>query len=259
MLAKNRIPDGDYPPMVEVPRVSGLTVARARDMLHAAGLGLDFKFGQDTDLVGNQNPYPGKVVPSRTVVTLGNLKARVPEVVGMKYSEAAKLLQDLHGFKVISTLSIDNDLAITDQLPLAGLFKPRGSQINIQHMVPIPDVEALDVDAAVRKLKDAGFAVNVETQYVAGDPVYAVFPRNKVALGSEVRITPGVKVPNIVGMSSSQAELALSRSGVQGRIGAILTQKGPRSEPVVHSQGIVPGRTMSRKEQLVINIIQYVQ
>ncbi len=265
MAEKNALPPGDYPPEVEVPQVTGQTLGAARQLLHQNGLipELTTEFAQDGDLVRSQLLVAGKVVPSRTVVRLGRIMGRVPNVVGMPFAEAAELLRNQEGFRVHYDTSLPPEMPVTHQDPKAGGLLQRGLQVDLTNMVKMPEVEGLPIEEAARNLAEVGLQPSSRGA-LAGDRVFSQFPKGNrlVARGQTARLTPGVPAPNLLG-NYAAAEAALKRLSLRGSI--VSTRNVFTSDPLIASaaptvewQSVRPGVLVSRQTGIGVKVIRSV-
>lgn len=265
LAQKNALPPGDYPAEVEVPQVTGQSLGAARRLLHERGLipELTTEFAHDGDLVRSQLVVAGKVVPSRTVIRLGRIMGRVPNVVGMPFAAAAELLRNQEGFRVNYDTTLPPEMPVTHQDPRAGALLQRGLQIELTNMIKMPAVEGLGIDEASRLIAAAGLQPTSRGA-LPGDRVFSQFPKHNrlVARGQTARLTPGVPAPNLLG-NYAAAEAALKRLSLRGSI--VSTRNVFTSDPLIASaaptvewQSVRPGVLVSRQAGIGVKVIRSV-
>jgi len=234
----------------QVPRVVGLSAARALERLQAAGLkGRTVKVAsrRPRDQVLKQSPAPGTEVKTDSVVVLTTSKGprtgTVPSVVGITEASARSTLEGL-GYKVAVTRIQSSQPRgfVVSQEPTAGARAAKGTVVTINVSqgatttttpttptrppgTRVPNVVGLAQRVAVARLQSAGFRVD---SYPARSPrprgtVTAQGPpggaravpksvvRIDVSLGSGRR--PLRTVPDVVGMTETQAKQVLVQAG----------------------------------------------
>ena len=230
----------------QVPRVVGLSAARALVRLQAAGLrGRTVKAAsrRPKDQVLKQSPAPGTELRkgSEVVLTIsrGPRTGTVPSVVGITEASARSTLEGL-GYKVAVTRVQSSQPRgfVVSQNPTSGTRAAKGTVVTINVSQgatttttpttptrppgkPVPGVVGLAQRVAVARLQNAGFKVDsypaastrprgtVITQRPAGGTRAAQgsLVRIDVSLGSGRR--PLRTVPDVVGMTEAQAKQAL--------------------------------------------------
>jgi len=230
---------------VKVPVVLGMTQAEAVAAVEAAGLVAkvtEVEGDGAAGTVATQNPAEGTEVAKGSSVTIGVVKptpdVAIPDVRGRTLAEATAILTEA-GFRVTSTEgasdSIEKGLVI-EQAPLAGSTAPAGSTVAVivssgtgSTNVSVPDVEGMTRASAEKALSDAGLKVLVAespSTTVAKDVVISQLPAagDSVAPGTSVgiQVSSGapanpdqVTVPDVVGMSLTDAQKALSDVGLK--------------------------------------------
>jgi eukaryotic-like serine/threonine-protein kinase len=231
----------------QVPRVVGLSAARALERLQAAGLrGRTVKVAsrRPRDQVLKQSPAPGTQLKKDSAVVLTTSKGprtgTVPSVVGITEASARSTLEGL-GYKVAVTRIQSSQPRgfVVSQSPTSGTRAAKGTLVTINvSQAPttttttpttpgtrVPNVVGLAQRVAVARLQRAGFRVDsypapsarprgtVTAQGPAGGaraaPMSVV--RIDVSLGSGRR--PLRTVPDVVGMTETQAKQVLVRVG----------------------------------------------
>ena len=274
----------------EVPRVVGLSAARALVRLQAAGFkGRTVKAAsrRPRDQVLEQSPAAGTELKNGSVVVLtiskGPRTSTVPSVVGITEASARSTLEGL-GYEVAVTKvqSTQPRGFVVSQKPAAGTRAAKGTTVTINVSQgptatttpttptrppgkPIPNVVGLAQRVAVARLQSAGFKVDsyptastrprgtVVTQSPAGGTRAgpSALVRIGVSLGSGKR--PLRTVPDVVGMTEAQAKQALVETGFTVR--SIDQPAADRSEKdVVLDQRPAAGGTIPAGSQVLITV-----
>jgi len=234
----------------QVPRVVGLSAARALERLQAEGLkGRTVKVAsrRPRDQVLKQSPAPGTELKKDSVVVLTTSKGprtgAVPSVVGITEASARSTLEGL-GYKVAVTRAQSSQPRglVVSQKPTAGTRAAKGTVVTINVSqgstttttpttptrppgTRVPNVVGLAQRVAVARLQSAGFRVDSYpapsrrprgTVIAQGPPggaraVPKSVVRIDVSLGSGRR--PLRTVPDVVGMTETQAKQVLVRAG----------------------------------------------
>ncbi|MBI5231656.1 MAG: Stk1 family PASTA domain-containing Ser/Thr kinase [Coriobacteriales bacterium] len=172
---------GAFEPSISVPNLRGKTVAQAADALKAEGLAIgttrsQFDANVEAGRVLEQDPTPGTQVESgakvNLVISRGVEKVEVPDVVGKTDSEAAQILQDA-GFALTlpkREFSGKPEGTVLSQDPEGGSSQPKGSSITLtvskgQQLIEVPNVEGKGQSNATAILEDAGFSVDISTEF----------------------------------------------------------------------------------------------
>ena len=233
-------PDEVVVDVVDVPSVEGLDVQEARELLLEAGLAQpDVEFETNDEVPVNQvfaqNPPPGERVEPNSVVTLrvsSGTADTVPSVIGSLREEAVATLQEFQYVVTEVTAASPQDAGtVISQSPSPGSVLAPGSTVEITvstgpEVMPVPDVEGLDVIAAVNALREEGFVVNAtqieepseeieEGKVTRTEPAAAQL----VAVGSQISIVvstgvPTVPVPSVVNLLIDSARSTLLLEGL---------------------------------------------
>ncbi len=234
-------PDEVVVDVVDVPSVEGLDVQEARELLLEAGLAQpDVEFETNDEVPVNQvfaqNPPPGERVEPNSVVTLrvsSGTADTVPSVIGSLREEAVATLQEFQYVVTEVTAASPQDAGtVISQSPSPGSVLAPGSTVEITvstgpEVMPVPDVEGLDVIAAVNALREQGFIVNPtqieepseeieEGKVTRTEPAAAQL----VAVGSQISIVvstglPTVQVPAVTNLLADSAIQALRNVGLE--------------------------------------------
>ena len=234
-------PDEVVVDVVDVPSVEGLDVQKARELLLEAGLAQpDVEFETNDEVPVNQvfaqNPPPGERVEPNSVVTLrvsSGTADTVPSVIGSLREEAVATLQEFQYVVTEVTSASPQDAGtVISQSPSPGSVLAPGSTVEITvstgpEVMPVPDVEGLDVIAAVNALREQGFIVNptqIEepSEEIEVGKVTRTEPAaaQLVAVGSQISIVvstglPTVQVPAVTNLLADSAIQALRNVGLE--------------------------------------------
>ncbi len=226
--------------LIDVPDVEGIDVQTAREVLLEAGLGLpDVSFEPNNEIPANevfgQNPPSGERVEPDTVVELrvsSGTADTVPNVIGETQESATSILQGLgYTVTVVTTASPQDAGTVISQSPPSGAALAPGQPVEISvssgpEVVPIPDVEGLDLVAAINLIRDAGFTVDPNQQTEAseeieeGRVIRTNPPANTlVAAESQVSVVistglPTIEVPAVTDLFADTAITTLRNQGL---------------------------------------------
>lgn len=251
------------PQLVTVPSLTGMTWDEASQTLTDLGLIAEKNnaSGLHSDSVRNQNVTAGKKVYTGTTVRVG-LVAIVPNIVGMTFSEAYSTLTDECGFKMKYNTNLSAEYKVTHQKPSAGSVLARGQSVSAACMVQVPSVEGLTVSEAQEKLAEAKLNNSLATEFESSDLVLKQTNAGRtVPALSVIKLTPGVEVPNLIGMGGNRANAELVRTGVKGnaRVKLIPTpNQFMHGRSTVVWQGYRAGQYISRTQTMNVNITKYI-
>jgi serine/threonine-protein kinase len=245
---------------VTVPDVVGQPVGLARATIEAEGLRVRVERVandlQPEGTVVRQQPEGGTLVDRGTEVTLvvsaGAGMVTVPDVVDQTFEDAAATLKGA-GLQVERrdepSERVEAGRVIRTR-PAAGRRVEAGSVVVVfvssgAELVTVPDVTGTDQVAATQTLNRAGFAVEKVTEpsdtvdaglVIRTDPpAGAAAPR-----GSTVRLVVSsgpdtVAVPDVVGMTQSQATAALRSAGFTVRVVPVASTPANRGRVIAQS------------------------
>ncbi len=165
------------PPKVNVPDLVGMTRSQLEVRLKASGLklgGTSNEFSlEPKGVVVSQSPEGSRVRWGSTVSVVfskGPQSLEVPQVVGLKYADAAKALKRA-GFVAVSVDSYSDDVPegrVASVEPGEGESVPEGSEIEVLVSIgpefeelTMPDVRNLSLDDASARLRDKGLRIEV--------------------------------------------------------------------------------------------------
>ena len=200
---------------VQVPDVTGLSVAEASAALKTEGLTLGTQTQQASDTVPegrviDQSPESDTQVDQGRAVSVtvssGVEETGVPSLVGLSLDQASQALRQA-GLEVGATTSVASDQTRNTVLkvsPKEGETVPAGSSVDIRYASgsnKVPDVVGKDEATAQNQLEQAGFQVPTPAEQESADQspgtVLSQTPSagETSRLGSTVRITVAVAPP----------------------------------------------------------------
>ena len=262
-----------------VPNIVGKTPAQADSLLQASELYLGSQTTLETTnvslegTIASQQYGVGTVRPVNTsvnyVVYIPNTTTTVPNITNQTTSVATSLLASAElqlGYKTGETETSNTSLhnKIYTQSPSSGQVVPVNSSVNYTLYVPlktgtIPNIVGQTPSVASSTLTSAGFSLGYQTgttytnNQVDVGKIVTQSPASGTTqnLGSSVNYTtyvlnPNVTVPNIVGLSFTAANTALTNAGLN--VGTVTETPTFTSTDVgkVQSQGTAAGSSVAR-------------
>ncbi|MGH3117781.1 MAG: Stk1 family PASTA domain-containing Ser/Thr kinase [Gaiellales bacterium] len=224
---------------VPVPLVEGLRQDNAEGIIEEAGLVVKVIEGPDDEVragfVADQDPEAGTEISNGGQVTIfvstGPRKTTVPDVVGLKYDDAVKLLRDAGlDWRRRDVFSDRRAGRVVAQEPESGEEVVEGTVVLLRvskgaEKVTVPNVLDQTESSARAELEQAGFEVQVlqaPSDNTAEGLVSDQAPDagEKVEKGSTIQITVSsgpqtVTVPDVVGLSQESAEQELQDAGFE--------------------------------------------
>jgi beta-lactam-binding protein with PASTA domain len=228
---------------VPLPNLVGLNIDEAQQTLKNLGLTAKTIPSPVSDAPANtvtsQSPRAGFVVREGRSITLEvstPTTVAVPSLVGSSDEEARNVLAQLALELGTITYDFSNDISeglIISQNPPPQTNVPVPSEVSISvsrgpnvPTVSMPDVRGQNIDAAKTRLRGLGFT-NIDTvpSSVSNDAPQTVTqqsPAPKQSITVSTRVTLGYslssqivrQVPNLVGMSLANAQMALHNAGL---------------------------------------------
>ncbi|HZI91495.1 MAG TPA: PASTA domain-containing protein [Thermoleophilaceae bacterium] len=264
------------PEKVDVPRVTGLQLAQARERLDRAGFDKveverERSFAE-VDRVLRQDPDSGEAAPQEDPVTLfvsdGPGKVRVPSVRNTPQERAIKDL-DKVGLKVTAdpqpSDEVKKGFAIGTS-PRAGAEVDRGARVRLfvssgPERITVPDVVGVTRETAESRITGLGLEVNVDTEETdeADDgEVLRQTPEGgtQADRGDEVTIVVArepeqVSVPNVEGLSRQDALAALRDAGLSPTVRERATQN-EAEDGIVLEQRPGGGLTVDAGDSVIV-------
>jgi beta-lactam-binding protein with PASTA domain/predicted Ser/Thr protein kinase len=226
---------------VEIPDLTGVPAEQAFEILQ--DMDLKVRAIQETSeeiavgLVIRTNPPAESDVETGSfvdvIVSAGQEEFGVPNVIGENVDVAVSRIE-AQGFTVgnreyVDTDDVDENLVIA-QSPDGGSTAPPGTAVDLivsagPSSIEVPDVSGKSVETATLELARAGFE-NIETEEVFDPDVLEGFvietnpaagqnvPRDATITIVASKGPEPVDIPNLVGMSTSQADQALTALGL---------------------------------------------
>jgi serine/threonine-protein kinase len=241
---------------VPVPLVEGLRQDNAEGIIEEAGLVVKVIEGPDDEVragfVADQDPEAGTEISDGGQVTIfvstGPRKTTVPDVVGLKYDDAVKLLRDAGlDWRRRDVFSDRRAGRVVAQEPESGEEVVEGTVVLLRvskgaEKVTVPNVLDQTESSARAELEQAGFEVQVlqaPSDNTAEGLVSDQAPDagEKVKKGSTVQITVSsgpqtVTVPNVEGQDEDSATQELEDAGFEVKV-----EEQPTDDPL--QDGIV--------------------
>jgi beta-lactam-binding protein with PASTA domain/predicted Ser/Thr protein kinase len=227
---------------VPVPLVEGLRQDNAEAIIEEAGLAVKIIEGPDEEVragfVADQDPEAGTEISDGGQVTIyvstGPRKTTVPDVVGLKYDNAVKLLRDAGlDWRRRDVFSDRRSGRVVAQDPESGEEVVEGTIVLLRvskgaETVTVPDVLDQSESSARAELEGAGFEVQVLQAPSDDTPEGLVAdqapdPGEKAKKGSTVQITISsgpqtVTVPNVEGQDENSARDDLEDAGFEVQV-----------------------------------------
>ncbi len=261
------------PANVDAPNLVGLTEKAARDRLAAAGLAVrvfEVPSDEPQGTVVAQNPGSGERVSKDARVRINLSKGRstvvAPDVVGVTESAARDQLAPLGlSVRVVQVPSDEPSGIVVSQSPASASKVAKNATVRLNvskgRTISVPDTEGLAEQEARSQLASLGFEARI-VQQVSNQPAGTVVSQSpaagsNVSKGGTVTLTVSkgtglVDVPDVVGLSRSEAETTLRNAGL--RAGSVI--KVPSDEPVgtVVAQYPRPGQQRKNNAPVQINV-----
>ncbi len=224
---------------VSTPRLTGMAEGIAKTEAQSEGFTFkvkEHKFSETAPLgtVMSTSPSPGaKILPKSTieaVISKGKERYGVPKLNGKTIAEATTILGNLHLKLGARTEKFDEKVKAGDIVGTklsTGTQVKRNSTIDVytskgREPINVRNYQGEKKDDAVRGLEQAGFKVDVKTQYsndvkkgivISQDPNGgAKFKNDTITLTVSNGPAP-VAVPDVVGKRANEAERILTNAG----------------------------------------------
>jgi serine/threonine-protein kinase len=256
---------------VEVPKLETASLTAAKRIAEDQGLSVEVvgrmrQAGTEPGEILAQVPASGHIEEGSVVsvtVSEGPPLAKVPDIVGLHLERARKRLRDHHlkTGDLEFIFSVKPEGTIVRQDPVDGK-RERGTAIDLvlsrgPRSIAIPNVDGMSLTKAKSELKAAGFVpvpTDVYSDSVKPGDVIGTDPPGGTSVpeGSEiaVQVSAGprfdkVKVPDVRGMSVSQAQSRLQSVGLKSEVrktcpgGMTVAETDPLPGTVVREQSVV--------------------
>ncbi|MCW4459781.1 MmpS family transport accessory protein [Microbacterium sp. MPKO10] len=244
-----------------VPDLAGLTADSAKSAISDLDLHSDLHVSSEADglenqftSVASQDPGVGETVYEGDTITINISPAlvTVPKVVGVSYREAVDALEALsfHVQHNFGDNTPGDDWKVLEQANSPGSEVAAGSTLELTVDAPlasVPQLSGLSTLDAEQEVKTAFLTSATEGD---GDFVRSVDPAPGTELEpfSEVTMTLGYKVPDVVGVSASEAIDQLEEAGFTE---VTLTHD---SDLEVTKQSIAAGTVTSADTAIVLTV-----
>jgi beta-lactam-binding protein with PASTA domain len=267
--------------MVEVPDVIGLPLAQTVAALTDADLRLgevsytsQIPAGLEEGETVAQDPAAGtKVEPESGVDLLvaGQAQIEVPEVLGLMVDEATQTLEAA-GF-VVKVVEVEDEAeagTVVDQSPEAGGSVVPGSTVTLvvsagKTETLVPKVVGMTQEEATAALQGAGYEVQAKGVFdetaeegvvIRQEPDAGTVaePGTRVDIYVSQGKNPEVEVPDVVGMSETQAFEALDAVGLEAVPSSTYSEAVPVGQVI--SQEPAAGNTAKRGDSVSISVSQ---
>lgn len=274
---------GSSPARVAIPDVTGLSSSDAESRLQEADLRVAIQEKPDPTVpsgaVINTRPGSGAEVDSKSTVNLevstGPEQVQVPQLSGKNQQQAAQALSalglELDGSVARVASTPENLDKVVEQNPSSGVGITVGSSVKITlgsgpAQVRVPNVVGQQVDVAQPNVEGAGFKVQIEN-IDSGQPVGEVVSTSPTGGSNAVagdtvtlRVSNGDKIPmpDLLGLTSSQALAALQSAGWTGSATSIVTTQEGTLDPTmvgrVVNQAEPAGSEITKSQSVNISI-----
>ena len=251
---------------IEVIDLKSLTIAEAKELLNADGLGVrkagmeasdDYEEGQ----IISQSPEAGDFVEPNTtievIISSGPAKIDIPNVKGMTEDAAVDKLEEA-GFEVELKEDYNDTVEagkVISQSPGANSLGNKGDTVTITVslgkrivMVKVPSVKGYDLETAKAILTDAGITPVVKEEQYHDTYKKGIVIEQSAEVGTEVKQDSkvelivskgkGAKVPKLLGLSQSEAETAIKNAGLVVGTVSVETKYSDKPAGTVVSQSI---------------------
>lgn len=205
-LLYNGLKDKVAPPVkVSVPAIEGVELEEAQALLEKEGLTLYVKERRPDDVFAydqiiSQEPEENTLVDKNQVVTLvvseGPPMFSVPDVTNFKFKSAQKQITDANlKFKMVTEF---HDIVaigtVVQQSPVAGTKLKKNEVVTIyvsngkeEKLIPVPKVEGMAEDKAIKTLEDSSFKVKTVTRIYHDTIAKGVVINQNVEAGEEMK------------------------------------------------------------------------
>lgn len=243
----------DQTTRVSVPAAEGETLAAGTTLLEDAGFAVkvetNSKFcgsdplADDLCVVTSQAPAAAERVHA-DIVTVKVVPAEVdvPDMEGMTFSEARDAGAEV-GLAVRPLVAADGRVDGHEEWPVLEQLESgttAGSSVKVRlerPLVDAPVVVGVSLQTAMTALREAGFnpSASIDNSATGIHPAWVVTESDpaavdgKLPLGSTVKLTWGVQVPNVVGMSETEATKVLTDAHLTPR-GAFSSSRSVASQ-----------------------------
>ncbi|MEA2446554.1 MAG: eukaryotic-like serine/threonine-protein kinase, partial [Actinomycetota bacterium] len=258
------------PQMIEVPDLTGMSVARANR--EASGVDLDVSVAdrkRDPSIpkgsVISQSPSSGELEEGSAIeliVSAGPPKVALPKIIGLTAEKADKVLTEHHLVlgHITSDYSLEKEGVVIGMDPSEGKLT-WGTEVDLvtskgPQPTSIPAVEGLKLEKAKGELEAAGFAVVVTNAYsddieegrvIETDPPAASVAPEGSTITMYVSVGPQyktLKMPDVRGMNVDAATAQLEGRGLRVHVeqscpGTTVVETNPPAGTTVQEHQLV--------------------
>lgn len=250
----------------KVPNVVGQTQDSAVQAIEAAGYVVgDVTEEYSADVVAGrvckQDPEADSALEKggkvNIVISKGVEKGSIPDLSGMTAEQAEKAIKDAgytpqYAGNEVSEADADT---VSKQDPAAGKEADKGTTVKYwistgPEDIEVPNVVGYDQASAKSTLEKAGFTVSVATgsysdEYAEGEVMSQTPNGGKLGKGETVTITvskgqdpdkKAINIPNVVGMTQSQAQSALAEAGFRYNVSETSSNSVEKGTVISQSQ-----------------------
>lgn len=267
---------------IEVIDIRGLTVADAKKLLNADGLGVrkagteasdEFEEGE----IISQTPAAGEFVEANTtievIVSSGPARINILNVKGLTEKEAKTKLED-EGFEVTVKEEFSDTVEkgkVISQSPGANSLGNKGDTVTItvskgKEQVKVPNLANKTKDEAVKALTDAGLVAGDVTEEVSDTVEKGKVIKQGTAADTEVEkgtkvdfvISTGkkkVKVTKVVGATKETAVTALEALGLKV---TVVEEESTQTTGTVIKQSIAENTEVEQGTAITITVAKAV-
>jgi penicillin-binding protein 1A len=268
---------------VEVPDVIGKSFEDAKKILEDLYFVVEETYGfneiYNKNIVFKQNPESGEVIESLTgeklniilYISKGKETFNMPDLVGLDLDDAEEIIEDF-GLILSSTVYDFSDEQpadiIFDQNPVPASKVSKSDTVTLyiskgeNPQSTVPDVLQMTEEEAIEELKAQGFeiiSVYYEGSTEEKDLVFSQTPVAGTLYEKTheviIKISLGVKVPNVIDMTREEAELELNELGFEVEIlpdeetyGKVISQT-PEADEYLNYGSIVTIEIMEEEEE----------
>lgn len=229
-----RVVVSEAPQRVAIPDVTGKAEPQAVEALEALGFRVVLEREESSSIPGGrvirQEPGAGEKAAKGSTVTVvvstGEGKTAVPDLVGMSRKDAESILKGLGMVLVIGGARQDGSAAedtVLEQLPSPGTLATKGRKVSVILSsgavgMTAPDLEGKSLKEAEEMARRAGLKLVVEGPSNPEDSVVFQDPLPGDRLESNVivvKTNPSVVVPNLSGLGEEDARRRLDDLGLE--------------------------------------------
>jgi beta-lactam-binding protein with PASTA domain len=261
MVASTTVTVQHQAPCSVVPDMVGMTLTQARAAWSAAGFTGSFSpaSGSNTNVVTSQNRTVGSCVTASTTVTVQHQPpcVTVPNLIGMTVAEARAAWSAAGFTGSFSPASGSSTRIVVSQNRTAGSCLAASTTVTVTHEAcfTVPNLLGLTLTQARAAWSGAGFTGSFSP--ASGSNSNTVTGQNQAAgdcliASTTITVThqvPCFAVPNLVGMTVSQARTAWTGAGFTGSF----SPSTGSSSNVVYAQSVPAGGCLTASTSISVS------